>query len=116
MRQPIRRFRAQIHRQQRRVARQIFGKQFQQRFLDITAAERHSLITGIVAMRPVRQRHALLEQRDAGFLPQRLAEQQRRIGRNRHHRRGDQQRGVEKSRRLGRHHLQMSLKRGGGRF
>ena len=69
VRQPLHRFGAQIHRQQRRIVRQIFDEQFQQRFPDIIVAEGDSPVAPVVGMHTTGQGHALLEHRNAGFLP-----------------------------------------------
>ncbi|MEI2734292.1 MAG: hypothetical protein V9G24_05370 [Rhodoblastus sp.] len=92
------------HRQQRIVDARILLEHLEQRMRRIARAHRH-------ARRP-RRNHGLLEQGNARFLPQRPAEQERRIARRRQHRRGDGDGGIVIGARLARRRLEMNLEGG----
>ncbi len=99
-------------RQQDRIVFEILGEDRGRVLARIAGAEGHPVERGVVA----RLLDRLLEDRDAGFVPQRLAEQERRIGGERDQRPAEDHRGVEIARQVFRRNLQVQLERGGRGF
>ena len=83
----------------------VLGEDLEQRAFRVAGAE------GDPRRRPRPHRHRLLEERNARLLPQRVAEQKRRVGGQRHHRCRRDQRGVEVPRGAFRPALQVDLER-----
>ena len=106
----VRRFVRLHERQQNRVVALVLGEDLEQRPFRVAGAKRDP------RRRAGPYRHRLLEERNARLLPQRMAEQKRRVGCQRDHGRGGRQGRVEIPRGPFRPALQVNLERCRGRF